>query len=496
MLAGDLPGASVMRAARAFGPWILALALVTGATAAEKAADASPEPGAARAADASPEPGAARAADASPEPGAARAAEIPGVAGGTKAGERRPNLIFLSIDDLRPDRLGAYGDERAISPLFDRLAAEGILFENAYSVSSWTLPAHASMFTGLHPRTHGAINQYAPPRKIYPMLAETLEKHGYTNLGYSGGGWVTPAFGFARGFAEFEDIWWPPRAVKKIVSRLESLGPDKPYFLFFHTFGVHCPFNVPEEYREQFDRQPAEHHFELKGKCGDTHFEKMDLSPEQIAFISDRYDAGIRQTDDHLGPLFEFLRERGDLEKTILVITSDHGEEFDEHGHMGHGRALYAETLLVPLLFRVPGRPAGRVPAPVSLVDLTPTILELLDLPPDGEMEGKSLVPLLDNVGTDPGRPIFAETNLRGENVRSIVDEGHHLIVDRKNEKTLLFDLKADPRQKSPVERDAVRSRLQAKLDEHIGKETTAPSERADASKERIEQLRALGYVE
>lgn len=438
------------------------------------------------------EPG-PNAKDAPIAPGVAPAETVPAA-----EPEQPPNVILISIDDLRADRLGVYGDERKTAPALDRFAAESVVFDNAYSTSSWTLPSHVSMLSGLHPKTHRAVLQMTKPRDDIPMLSEILRDAGYRTLAVTAGGWVSEGFGFARGFDDFEVVFPPGAAVKRILGDLREIPLDQPYFLFFHTFGVHCPFVVPEKYSEMFDTRPETDRFDIGDGCGDTHFEKMDLTDGQVAFVSDRYDAGIRSTNDQLRWLFTYLGKRGDIDNTIVIVTSDHGEEFKEHGRMGHGRALYAETLRVPLLIRAPGARAGRVSEPTSVVDLTPTVLELAGLPLP-EMEGSSLVPRLrrGDAANDP-RPIFAETSLRGEKVRSVVADGRQLITDLKTGSTEVFDLARDPEQRAPLSADAAPATgaLTALLDEHFGADWAEPAPSVAVSEERLEQLRALGYVD
>lgn len=414
------------------------------------------------------------------------------------ASRRRANVVLLSIDDLRPDRLSVYGEERQTAPALDRLAAESVVFENAYSTSSWTLPSHVSMLTGLHPKTHGAFLGMTRPREGVPMLSEILRDAGYRTIAITAGGWVSEGFGFARGFDEFDIVFRPGQAVKKAIKDLKAIPLDQPYFLFFHTFGVHCPFVAPEQYREMFDTRPAEDHFDLTDKCGDTHLQDMELTDGQVAFVSDRYDAGIRWTNDRLRWIFTYLKKRGDLQNTVVVVTSDHGEEFKEHGRMGHGRALYAETLRVPLLIRAPGVTPGRRESPASLVDLAPTVLDLLGLPIEG-MEGTSLAPRMrSGDGAGVPRPVYAETNLRGEKARSVVYGGRQLIVDLKTSRSEIFDLARDPAQERPLgpEVDGARAELSALLASHFGSTSMAPVPTVAVSKKRLEQLRALGYVD
>lgn len=423
---------------------------------------------------------------------AAGAVEEPGV----DPPGRRPNVILISIDDLRRDRLGFYGSERPTSPLLDQLASESVVFDNAYSTSSWTLPSHASMFSGLHPKSHGATLQFTKPRADVRLLTEILRDEGYQTAAVTAGGWLSEGFGFEKGFDVFESHLAPGRGVRASLAQAKALDPDRPYFLFFHTFGVHCPFHVPPKYEKMVGPHAEDARFDVKGMCGDTHFMKMDLSDGQIAYLSDLYDAGIRRMDDFLARLIGFLKTRGDLDRSILVVTSDHGEEFREHGRMGHGRALYAESLRIPLFIRAPGLEPRRVSVPTSIVDLTPTLLELLDIEAEG-MEGTSLVPRLrDGDAADEPRPVFAETTLRGEKARSVVFDGRQLIVDLKNDRVEMYDLAEDPEQRAPLAEDARSSSLDDLLAAHFADLAEEPDAVVEVTEERLEQLRALGYVE
>lgn len=411
------------------------------------------------------------------------------------------NVILVSIDNLRPDRLGAYGETRPTSPLFDRLAAESVVFENAYATAPWTLPSHMSMFSGLHPKSHRAVASHSQAAPDIPMLTEILREQGYRAFASTGGGYVGPGFGFGRGFEGYEIAWAPERVVRNALAWLTKADQNKPYFFFLHTFGVHCPFAVAPRYRRLFDRRPAEDHIEVKGKCGDTHYSKMNLTDGQIAFVSDRYDAGIRRTDDALQSFLQFLEKSGALDRSVLIITSDHGEEFAEHGRMGHGRALYAESLRVPLLIRIPGVAPQRVRTPVSLVDLAPTVLDLLGRSSEG-MEGKSLAPLFADGNTASahrqGRPLYAETELSGEKGRTVIFNGHQLIIDKAKKQTEIFDLEHDPRQERPLGHaaDDARAALREILAEHFANADERPIPTAHVPAELLERLRALGYID
>jgi arylsulfatase A-like enzyme len=269
------------------------------------------------------------------------------------------NIILISIDTLRADHLHCYGYERDTSPNIDRIASESIVFENAVSQSAWTLPAHASMLTGLLPSEHGLIfydNEGLGNKKGFgtldgniTTLAEILKTFAYTNVSYNGGAWIDPAFGLRQGF----DIYrWGGRYFKDNVPKSISwikANPDKKFFLFLHAFDVHAPYNASPEFNVFYQYRgsfPAE-------KI--TFYTIESLESPEYEYIVSQYDAGIRRADHDLGPLFDLLRERELSKKTILIITSDHGEMLGERGKWDHIYPLYEELIRVPLIIKIPG---------------------------------------------------------------------------------------------------------------------------------------------
>jgi arylsulfatase A-like enzyme len=312
----------------------------------------------------------------------------------------RPNVLLVSIDSLRADHLGSYGYARDTSPTIDALAREGVLFENAISPAPWTVPAHMTLLTGLPPEVHDVVSvrQKLSPDAV--TLAEVLQGAGYETAAFVSGPTVMAHFGFDQGFALYDQSLverQPKRAggavsspglvdlVSAWLDRWSEAGRRAPFFVFLHMWDVHYDYVPPREYVERFD----------PGYTGDVdtrNFEtnerlRRDMDPRDLQHVVALYDGEIRFTDDHLARLVARLRALGVLDDTIVVVTSDHGEEFFEHGQKGHAKTLYDEVLHVPLVVRYPRRIASgqRIAAPVRLMDVAPTILGLADVPtPEG----------------------------------------------------------------------------------------------------------------
>jgi arylsulfatase A-like enzyme len=185
------------------------------------------------------------------------------------------------------------------------------------------------------------------------------------------------------------------RTLERALGTLEYFRAKGRFFGFLHTYDVHCPYDPPAPYDGHF-RDPERVEFDAQGKCGNPELHAMSLGPEQARYLVDRYDGGIRRVDELLGEFLEELERRGILEDTLVVITSDHGEEFLEHGRIGHEQSVQREVLDVPLIMSVPGRQANRVDAPVGLMDLVPTLVELLAVHSDSAFDGRSLTALVD----------------------------------------------------------------------------------------------------
>ena len=427
---------------------------------------------------------------------------------GGEAGRREPvthpaghgaNVVLISIDTLRADRLGSYGYERPTSPALDALAAKSIRFENAYAESSWTLPSHITLFTGLHPSSHGVVLEEDVLPDELPTLTERLQSAGYQTIGLTAGGLLSGRYGFSRGFDRFEDRYRRlPRMVERAQQAILETSPDRPFFLFLHTYDVHCPYDPPERYALEFRTRPPEDHLEVEGRCGNPHFNRLDLTPGQIRFLSDQYDAGIRAADDQLARFFGFLEERGLWDRTIVAVVSDHGEELGEHGRIGHERTLFIESLEVPAIVKVPGMEPRVVDAPVGLRHLAPTLLDLTGHPGLSD-QAFSLLPAMLG-GSVPHEPSPSELD-RHVTLRSIIRGDHHLIADFEGAGApMLFDLSRDPREQN----DLIDSREGRRIARELARLLTShlrglPPPPAEVSKpldpELEKELEALGYL-
>ena len=344
---------------------------------------------------------------------AAALASLAGCAGsGPETDEARSaprptrGYILISLDTLGAKHLGAYGSRRPTSPFFDSLAARGMLFENAFVQYPSTLVSHMSIFTGLYPQQHGV---YPPSYRLSPeigTLPERFSQAGFRTAGHTEGGFVGHGYGFARGFDEFTD----PRVkhttdiektFEKGLAFLRGLGAEDRFFLFLHTYSIHDPYEPPEPYASLF--WPGEPPSSMTGlPIGGVNAGLVDVDDREIDYFQALYDGGVRYADDVLAGSSTSCASSMLEEQTTIVVTSDHGEEFRQHGRVGHTQ-LYPETLHVPLLVLHPDLPDGRrVPELVQSIDLAPTLLEMAGVEPLVGAAGRSLVPLME-------RPAAAE---------------------------------------------------------------------------------------
>ncbi len=416
---------------------------------------------------------------------------------------RRPyNLVLVSIDTLRADRLGAYGYSRDTSPVIDAFAKDSVVFENTVAVTSWTIPSHMTMFSGLYPASHGVIRPQLRPGRDFTLLAEILKEKGYATFAYTGGAFMSRGFGFSRGF----DVYKSPEnfkvkkrgletSIKRGAKLLGEQPPETPYFLFLHTYDVHCPLRPPPEYESMFRSPGAK---PVKGYlCGREMKQKNPgFGPAEALTVSDRYDGSIRWVDNKIKSLFELLETRGDLDRTVVVITSDHGEEFFEHGILGHERTIHRQVLKVPLIIRAPGFAPRRIESPVSQVDIFSTILDLLGMPVPEQNQGISLMPMMNGIRKDSPREFqFSELD-RDVTLRSFMDSSFHLIRDMESGRNLFFDMDRDREEQQPIEDEAKTAPIEHQLLEFIKALPSRRGEKAgkEPGKGEMEKLKTLGY--
>jgi arylsulfatase A-like enzyme len=359
------------------------------------------------------------------------------------------NVVLISIDTLRPDHVGLYGAERDLTPVLDELGAHGVVFDQALAQAPWTIPSHATMLTSQYPSVLG-VGPYADPGKLSEAaltLAEVFRQHGFATAAITGG-YVSSELGFDQGFDSFQETLDTPAMAYTVTYAddwLERRNTARPFFLFLHTFEVH-QYRPPEPFQRRWVR-PYEGSLSALEDVpafvqSPANQERVRaLGAEDWRYLRDLYDACLASVDSEIGRLLAALEARGLRETTLVVVTSDHGEEFGEHGGSGHGYTLYDENLRVPLLLNHASLPALRVAEQVRLLDLAPTIAELAALPVPELWQGTSLVPLLG--GASLSLPAFAEHAHRP--MKSLREPTAKLIVDARGPRRLLFDLAADP---------------------------------------------------
>ncbi len=425
--------------------------------------------------------------------------------------EQRPNLLIVLVDTLRRDHLGAYGYPLPTSPHIDTFAAESFRFDRAYAHSTWTKPSIATLFTSVYPEQHGlrrvgenreGVFQTGKLPKDLVTLAERFRRAGYATGGFGANVHVQKKTGFGQGFRRFYskrlDTAYQLNAL--LEDWLDSVDADVPFFGYLHYMDVHWPYDrrLPDE-EGRFGRTDVEplppENWALVARWAEKH-----LNPETLASIRARYDEEIAFMDRAFGELIEWLRERRLLDETIVVFVADHGEGFHEHGQLQHGFAPFEEVAAVPLLMRLPpvyDLEPRAVAEPVGLVDLMPTLLDLVGLESAAQAQGRSFVPEL--LGRRQNeRPVYSE----GAGVSSMRDADHTLMVAPDGVRSC-FDNARDPEQLTPLEMQSANAceQLAATLDGLVqGLESADAGAQADATvtldEDEIRELRALGYIE
>ena len=372
--------------------------------------------------------------------------------------ETRPNLILILVDTLRFDHLHANGYPRETSPSLDALARRGVLFEQAITAAPWTLPSSMSLLTGRLPSAHHVENYRMKLSPSIPTLAEVLKSAGYATSAVVSHIYVGRPFGFERGFDRFEDFGiskdyrfeagLEPKAERVTERALEEVRSVKgrPFFLFVHYFDPHWDYDPPPPFDTRFTGPYAG---ALTGKYKSfSEFALPDrpLPAADVQHLVDLYDGEIAYTDSQIGRLLEGLDQDGVAGRSVVVVVSDHGEEFKEHGSLGHGRNLYDEVTRVPLIvtdFRQSGG-GRRVQEQVRSIDVFPTLCALAQVLPPRGIQGESLVPYLTQ-GSPGSRPAISETIRFDAYRKSYRQPGAKLIVGLENNSREYYDLKSDP---------------------------------------------------
>jgi arylsulfatase A-like enzyme len=463
-----------------------------------------------------------------------------------------PNVVLISFDTLRADHLGCYGyARRAVSPEIDALAKDSVLFEQHITAAPWTTPSHMSLFTSRSPTGHGITQSMGVLRIFFknhqpypalstaqPTLPELLSRDGFASAAFTGDAMVDPSFGFGRGF-----VFYDTSMEKVDQANMDRMGAwlrargTRPFFLFWHTYEVHAPYQDTRYLSEvTTPEQAAGIANDLSALRGTRDaFAEVKILAAHKAFNREActalYDGAVAASDRWLGELVRQLREAGLYDQTVIVFTSDHGEQLGERPsppdapgggiHDTHGVSLYDELLRIPLLVKLPRQALGgrRVAALTREVDVMPTLLELLGIPPPTGIEGAPLQPFFGDGPPARERLAYSESlsideekkSLRsarykyilGIDPRFVASRGRSSIPKRPASREL-YDLVADPleqhnllAQDPPEHLEALAQAMDAKLRAvNRAARSTDPLSQGTADPDVVERMRALGYVQ
>lgn len=430
------------------------------------------------------------------------------------------HVILIAVDTLNAHHLGAYGAEKSPSPNLDKLAAEGVVFERAYSPSSWTKPTFSSIFTGLYPSVHGVTSfDKALPGEFY-TLGEFFKDNGFSTGGVISHILLQSKFGYNQGFDYYGISFEGKKGFKAIHADISSekvtdlaidwlknqVQGERPIFLFAHYFDPHNNYY----HHPKFDRTSW-----YKGQIASgMDFNYLNsivpsMSSDDKKALRGFYDEEVSFTDHNIGRLLDYLEEAGIRDETLIIFTADHGEELSERGAVGHTKNLYDELTRVPLVFNLPSKiKSRRVPEPVSTIDIFPTVLGMLGKESKVEMAGKDLSGIVSHSEEAPEhRQIFSEVDYNAGRIvahkLSVVEGQYKLILDKDKKTYELFNLATDPKETKNLAQseEAVLSRLSSAIKGFQARYQmrSAGAEKAETpkeeSKDNLEQLKSLGYL-
>lgn len=450
-----------------------------------------------------------------------RIPESPGLV--TSSPSPPPNIVVVLFDTLRADHLEPYGAQGMRTPNFTRFAGQGATFTRAVAHTSWTRPSVATLLTSLYETAHRTSTWEDKLAATVPYLPELLQQHGYHTVGVSLNGHITRQWGFDRGFDQFHELGKQRPALLQAHPGPEAFakflwesyvdpsltGDGRPFFLYLHELDPHAPYTPPEPFASMYptgyrgDPDVADRNIHL------VRLGLMDLADADIDYLHARYRGEVSFADAELGALMDCVEVAGLAENTIFVVLSDHGEEFGEHGGIGHSVTLYDEVLRVPMLWSWPGHipPGKRIDAEAGLVDLVPTLFSLIGIEPSDSLQGRSLAPyLLGPAHPALPRPMVADKGSGHDRALHAVRVGDWKFIEREKRRMPdleLYDLADDPKERTNrwagelIRGYALRQWLAWHLQEEAQRAAPAP-ERVPAETldpETVEELRNLGYL-
>ncbi len=422
-------------------------------------------------------------------------------------------IIIVDIDTLRADHLGCYGYERATSPRIDAFSREAVRFEWVFSQAPNTGPSQASILTSLYPSTHGRIGWHDVLKPEVVTLAERLKEDGYATAAFVDGGMMVAEFGYTQGFDIYDDkAGGVARIDGKARAWLQNRATNSSFLLLIHSYDVHGPYEkTPEPFKSMFlegvERPDPEFVDNMFARIRKSSMSRLSpqgvarhsLTPLQVEYAKAIYDGGIRHVDDWFGDFIDFLKEQDLYDKSIIVIVSDHGDEFEEHDALLHDR-IYAPVTHIPLMIRFPGGALQRVVSEtVQAIDVMPTLLEAVGTSLPQRIHGQSLLPLIRGSGEYSGLAI-SESPFHGRRI-AVATPDTRLIYTVEQDRSELYDYRADPLEAIDLssERPETVERLREGVERWQSLVKTSAQQAAEAAtvdETTIENLRALGYLD
>lgn len=430
-------------------------------------------------------------------------------------GDTRPDIVLVVIDTLRADRLGAYGNERGLTPNLDRLARESAVFERGSAHAPWTLPSFATLFTSQPPPQHeaggglrGNVADFRLLGEQAETLAETLGRAGYATGLVGNVAFLGPDFGLQQGFEQIDVVAFQSnRELRDARATTDAAlawfrDTPAPRFLVVHYFDPHAVYAPPAEYRERFaapEDRDGEFVFGTRQDLALLRRAELRLDQATVRRAEQLYDGEVAFVDDQIGRLLEgFADSQQAANERFLVLTSDHGEEFLDHGGFEHGHTLYQELLHVPLFIAGPGIAPRRIATPVGHIDVAPTICELAALSPPDSFRGRSLARPLRNGEDLQPRGILAEGNMWGPARTSWRHGAWKLIRPSTSSETAeLYDLDNDPHERRNLAASNWEryDELEDDLSAVLLMLERGPGETAPLSADVLDSLEELGYL-
>jgi arylsulfatase A-like enzyme len=431
------------------------------------------------------------------------------------------NILLVLLDAASPSRMSCYGYEKETTPVIDRIADEGILFTKGYAQASWTVPSVASLFTSTHPITHKVWSRDRVLTDKAFTLAEALKKKGFTTIALTATSSASSLHNLFQGFDHQKELYkldpkelqsgkrlgvvWAEDFVSPAIDCIRQYGNQK-FFMYLHYIQPHTPYNPPAPFA---DTAIKEYSGSIKPRrpIAPNFMEKDALNQDDVNFIGAMYDANLEYVDFQLGKILDFFKTSALYENTVIIITSDHGEAFLEHGDFGHSSSLYEEEIHIPLIVKFPGRcnlKGKRMDSLVQSIDIMPTLLDILGTGGRTKnLQGKSLIPLISGLEREVNKFVFASLSkafAEAETKADSLSDGRFKLLSTSEER-MLFDLDKDPGETvniffdHPILARYYEQRL-AMFKQHYGSRKDLSEKGSESLDETTKKhLKALGYI-